>query len=55
MLQSNGLVSKEEPKTEATDNDKEKQVEETVSNAIEQEVVAEKPKATAKKTKTKKE
>lgn len=55
MLQSNGLVSKEEPKTEATDNDKEKQVEETVSNAIEEEVVAEKPKATAKKTKTKKE
>ena len=55
MLQSNGLVSKEEPKTEATDNDKEKQVEETVSNATEEEVVAEKPKATAKKTKTKKE
>ncbi len=55
MLQSNGLVSKEEPKTEATDNDKEKQVEETVSNSIEEEVVAEKPKATAKKTKTKKE
>ena len=55
MLQSNGLVSKEEPKTDATDNDKEEQVEEAVSNAVEEKVVAEKSKGTAKKTKTKKE
>lgn len=56
LLQSKGMVSKEEPKIDSSDNEQAKQIAEEIQESIVEEVVAEKAKkAPAKKAKAKKE
>ncbi|MBF2708886.1 DUF5606 family protein [Flavobacterium soyangense] len=55
LLQSKGLVSKEEPIIDPSENEQAKQNAEEVLEKVEEEVVAEKVKAPAKKAKAKKE
>lgn len=55
LLQSKGMVSKEEPKIDSSDSEQAKQNAEEIKESVVEDVVAEKVKAPAKKAKAKKE